>query len=98
MTTSFLQRPVGKLALVNSGAALGLFIAYRHGYRGLDLLFLALSTGAVLNAVGLIGILFPRRAAVGTQDKFLKPLWIAVGILWLIYLLDWIFPITSVAK
>jgi hypothetical protein len=97
MNGSFLERPFGKMALVNFGTALGLFIAYRHGYRGADLLFLSIAAVVTLNAVGLIGILSPRKA-VRTQNRFLKPLWIAVGLLWLIYLLDWMFPVTSVAK
>jgi hypothetical protein len=91
MGTSFLHRPAGKLTLVNSGIVLGLFIAYRHGYRGLDLLFLSIASIVVLNAVGLVGIFLGRKAVPASPNKFLKPLWVAVGFLWLIYLLDYIF-------
>ena len=93
MATSFVDRPTGKLALVNSGMALVLFIAYRHGKRGLDLLFLSIASVVLLNAVALVAILFGRKAAPGSPNKFLKPLWVAVGIIWLIYLLDYIFPV-----
>lgn len=92
MSTSFVDKPAGKLALVNSGIVLGLFIAYRHGYRGLDLLFLSIASIVVLNAVGLVGIFFGSKAVPAGPNKFMKPLWVAVGIVWLIYVLDYIFP------
>jgi hypothetical protein len=93
MATSFVDRPAGKLALVNSVIALGLFVAYRHGQRGLDLLFLSIVSIVALNAVAFFSILFGRKAVPGSPNKFLKPLWVAVGIIWLIYLLDYMFPL-----
>ena len=87
-----IERLVGKLALVNSGIALGLFIAYRHGQRGLDLFFLSIVSIVLVNAVAVVSVLFGKKVAPGTPNKFLKPLWVVVGILWLIYLLDYVFP------
>jgi uncharacterized membrane protein YfcA len=69
----------------------GLFIAYRHGQHGLDLLFLSIVSVIVLNAVGAVGILLGRKIASPAPNKFFRPLWIAVGILWLIYILDYLF-------
>jgi uncharacterized membrane protein YfcA len=90
---SLFDKPAGKLLLVNFGIALGLFIAYQHGYHGLDLFFLSLASIVLLNAIAIIGVLIGRRSAPSRPNKFLKPLWIIVGILWLDYLLDYIFPV-----
>jgi hypothetical protein len=89
---SFFTSPLGKITLVNLGTGLGLFVAWIHGYRGLSFVFLTITSVVILNAVGLVGILFGKRASSNSSNRFLKPLWIAVGILWLIYLLDYIFP------
>lgn len=92
-TSGFVDRPAGKLALINTGIALGLFIAYRHGQRGLDLLILSIVSIVVLNAVVVVGILLSGKKSPGAPNRFLKPLWFTVGILWLIYLLDYLFPL-----
>jgi hypothetical protein len=92
LTTPFVDKPAGKLVLVNAGVALGLFVAFRRGYRGLDLFFLSIVSIVLLNAVAAISILIGRRIAPSYPNKFLKPLWIVVGVLWLVYLLDYTFP------
>ena len=72
---------------------LGLFIAYRHGQGGLDLLILSIVSIVVLNAVVVVGILLSRKKSPAAPNRFLKPLWFTVGILWSIYLLDYLFPL-----
>jgi hypothetical protein len=91
---SFFTRPLGKIVLVNLATSLGLPIAWIHGYRGLNFLFLAITSVVILNAIGLVGILLEKRTSSNSNrpNRFLGPLWIAVGILWLIYLLYYIFP------
>jgi len=37
MTRAFLDRPTGRLIFINGCIGLGLLVAYRNGYRGLDL-------------------------------------------------------------
>jgi uncharacterized membrane protein YfcA len=92
MRKSFIERPLGKFVLINCGVMLGLFIAYRRGSRGSDLLFLGIACFVLLNAIGAMGIWVGRKMGPAKPNRFLKPLWIAVAVLWLIYLLDYLFP------
>jgi hypothetical protein len=71
---------------------LGLFIAYRHGSRRSDLLFLAITCFVLLNAIGAVGIWIGQKMGPAQPNRFLKPLWIAVAVLWFTYALYYLFP------
>lgn len=92
MTGTFVDRPTGKLVLINCSIGLGLLVAYRHGYRGPDLLYLSIASVILFNLVGSVGIWIGTKSSSGRPNKFLMPLWITVGVLGLIYLLDYLFP------
>jgi len=92
LVTSFVDKPAGKLLLVNFGVAFGLLVAYRRGHHGLELIVLSIISIVLLNAIAVIGVLIGQRLGPSRPNKFLKPLWIAAGLIWLVYLLDYIFP------
>lgn len=92
MSRSFIETPTGKLLIINCCIALGLLVAYRDGYHGLDLLCLAIVSVIIFNAAGAVGVWVGRKSSPARPNKFLLPLWIAIGILALIYLWDYLFP------
>ncbi len=92
MTRTFLDRPTGRLIFINSCIGLGLLVAYRNGYRGLDLLYLSIILVVLLNAAGVVGLWIFRKSTPVPPNKFLLPLWIAIGIHGLIYLWYHLFP------
>jgi hypothetical protein len=92
MTNRFVDRPLGKLVLINCGVGIGILIAYTHGYRGLELLMTGLVALVLFNAAGFIGIWFGKKSKPAPPNKYLKSVWIIIGLLWLIYLLTYIFP------
>lgn len=93
MARTFVDRPIGKLVLINCCIVFGLLVAYRNGYREMDLLYLAIASVVLFNAVGAVGIWFGRKSSPSRPNKFLLPLWIAIGVLGLIYLLYYLFPV-----
>ena len=92
MSRNFVERPTGKLLIINCCVGLGLLVAYRDGYRGLDLLCLAIASVVIFNAAGAVGIWVGRKSSPARPNRFLGPLWITIGILGLIYLLYYLFP------
>lgn len=90
---SFIERPLGKIVLINCAVVLCLLVAHRNGERGSDLLFLAIACFVLLNAIGAVGIWIGQKMGPAQPNKFLKPVWIAVGMLWLTCLLYWLFPV-----
>ena len=84
--------PTGRLLFINGGIGIGLLVAYKHGYRGLDLLYLLIILVVLLNAAGIVGIWVGRKSSPAPPNKFLLPLWIAIAILGLIYLWYCLFP------
>ncbi len=92
MYKSFIERPLGKIVLINCGVVLCLFLAHRHGYRGSELLFLTITCFVLLNSIGVVGIWIGRKMGPAQPNRFLKPLWIAISVLALIYVLDYLFP------
>ena len=92
MTRTFLDRPTGRLIFINSCIGLGLLVAYRNGYRGLDLLYLSIILVVLLNAAGVVGLWIFRKSTPVPPNKFLLALWIVIGIEGLIYLLYYLFP------
>jgi hypothetical protein len=92
MPNSFIERPFGKVVLINCGVVLGLFLAHRHGYRGSELLFMTIASFVLLNVIGAVGIWVGLKMGPAKPNRFLKPLWIAISVLALIYVLDYLFP------
>jgi xanthine/uracil permease len=92
MTGSIFQKPFMKLTLINLGLAIGLWVAYRRGYKGTDLLALSILSLVFFNAVGGISIWIGEKFKPSSTNNFLVPLWIAVGLLLLVYLFYNMFP------
>jgi hypothetical protein len=67
-------------------------IAYKHGYRGMSLLSLTATCFILLNLLGAVGIWFGRKSKPAQPNRFVIPFWIAIAVLALIYLLDYLFP------
>lgn len=67
-------------------------MAYKQGYRGLDLLCLSIASIVILNIIGVFGVWIGKKSPPGAPNKFLPPLWIALAILGIIYLLYYFFP------
>jgi hypothetical protein len=92
MSARFIDRPVVKLVLINCGVALGVLVAYRHGYRGVELLLTGIVTFVLFNAAGCFGIWLGRKSKPVAPNKYVKLAWIILGLVWLIYLLGYMFP------
>jgi hypothetical protein len=87
------HRLVSRLGLINSVGAFVLFVAYRSGSHGTGFVFVSVTVFVLLNTIGVIGIWFGGKSEAARPNKFIAPLWIAVGFLWLVYLLDYLFPV-----
>lgn len=88
-----MDKPAGRLIFINGCIGIGLLVAYKHGYRGLDLLCLTIASVVLFNAAGVVGIWIGRKSSPAPPNKFLLPLWIVIGIEGLIYLLYYLFPV-----
>ena len=90
----FIRTPLGRLVLINSGVVVGLSVAYSRSYRGSQLMAASVVSFVLFNAIAVVGIWigknYPPKSYPAKQYE--KPLWIVIGILWLLYLLFEIFP------
>ena len=88
----FLGSRIGRALLVNTGVGLALLIAYRNGYRGTDLVSLAIGAFLMCNVGVIIGLVVGARTKPSPVPKGVNWIWIPLGLLWLVYILYGLFP------